>query len=172
MARSTKDAWLSGPGDLREADVEDVPVKGQSVRVRGLPAAYSNQASSEALKLKTIGLDQVATVDTEVLEVLQFAHGCIDPTFTVDEARTVSQKFGPAFKKIIGKIDELSGVDKEAIADANAKFPTRGAGQAGPDLDDATSAGNGRSDVPVRAGGDAGDERPADDDRETGDVSA
>jgi hypothetical protein len=172
MARSTKDAWLSGPGDLREADVEDVPVKGQSVRVRGLPAAYSNQASSEALELKTIGLDQIATVNTARLEVLQFAHGCIDPTFTVEEAEQIAARFGPAFKKIILKIDELSGVDKEAIADANAKFPTRGAGPAGPDLDDATSAGNGRSDVPLRAGGDAGDVGAADDDRATGDVSA
>jgi hypothetical protein len=157
---------------LREADVEDVPVAGQSVRVRGLPAAYSNQASSEALELKTIGLDQIATVNTARLEVLQFAHGCIEPTFTVDEAQRVSEKFGPAFKKIIAKIDELSGVDKAAMEDANAKFPARGTGQARADLDDANGAGSGRPDVPVRAGGDAGPDGPANDDRTTGDVSA
>jgi len=125
MGRSTKDAWLEGPGDLREADVEDVPVKGQSVRVRGLPAAYSNQASSEAAKLVTSSTtgEQVATLDQGVMEVLQFAHGCVDPTFTVEEARIVSQKFGPAFKKVIAKIDELSGVDKEAIEQVAATFP-------------------------------------------------
>jgi hypothetical protein len=104
--------------------VEDVPVKGQSVRVRGLPAAYSNQASSEALELKTTNDGgQIATVNTDRLEVLQFAHGVIDPQFSEDEARSVSQKFGPAFKKVIAKIDELSGVDKEEIKKAEATFP-------------------------------------------------
>ena len=124
MSRSTKQAWLEGPGDLREADVEDVPVKGQSVRVRGLPAAYSNQASSEALELKTTNQgEQLATVNTARLEVLQFAHGVVEPVFSEEEAAKVAEKFGPAFKKVIAKIDELSGVDKEAIEQAQATFP-------------------------------------------------
>jgi hypothetical protein len=127
LARSNKDAWLNGPGDLQEADVEDVPVNGQSVRVRGLPAAYSNQATSEALELITGPRgEQTAHVNTEKLEVLQFAHGVIDPTFTVDEARLVAQRFGPAFRKVIAKIDELSGVDKEAIEKTNATFQAGG----------------------------------------------
>src|SRR4051812_1280117 len=118
MGRSNRDAWLSGPGDLTEADVEDVPVAGQSVRVRGLAAAYSNQASSEALELKTVGTQQIATVNTARLEVLQFAHGVIEPQFSVEEAEKIAARFGPAFKKVIAKIDELSGVDKEAIEKA------------------------------------------------------
>lgn len=132
MGRSTKDSWLQGPGDLKEADVEDVPVKGESVRVRGLPAAYSNQASSEALEL-TEGArgKQVATVNTGRLEVLQFTHGCIDPKFTEQEALAISQKFGPAFKKVIAKIDELSGVDKEALEQAEARFQGSGGGEDG-----------------------------------------
>jgi hypothetical protein len=128
MERSDKSSWLSGKGDLREADVEDVPVKGQSVRVRGLPAAYSNQAQSEALEMKTIGREQIATINTARLEVLQFAHGVIEPEFTVTEAEQVAQSFGPAFRKVIAKIDELSGVDKEAIEDASARFPRSGEG--------------------------------------------
>jgi hypothetical protein len=128
MERSKKDAWLSGKGDLKEADVTDVPVKGQSVRVRGLPAAYSNQAQSEALEMKTIGREQIATINTARLEVLQFAHGVIEPEFTVTEAEQVAQSFGPAFRKVIAKIDELSGVDKEAIEDASARFPRSGEG--------------------------------------------
>ena len=32
-------------------------------------------------------MDQVATVDTARLEVLKFAHGVTEPTFTVDEAQ-------------------------------------------------------------------------------------
>ena len=144
MQRSTKDAWLSGPSDLREEDVEDVPVQGQSVRVRGLPAAYSNQATSEALELVT-GLrgEQTARVNTEKLEVLQFAHGCVEPTFTVDEARLIAQKYGPAFRKVIAKIDELSGVDKEAIEKTNATFPAGGSGETGPELVNGATSGAG-----------------------------
>ena len=36
MQRSSKDSWLGGPGDLAEAEVEDVPVAGESVKVRAL----------------------------------------------------------------------------------------------------------------------------------------
>jgi hypothetical protein len=136
MERSDKSSWLSGKGDLREADVEDVAVKGQSVRVRGLPAAYSNQAQSEALEMKTIGREQIATINTARLETLQFAHGVIEPEFTEAEAEQVAQRFGPAFRKVIAKIDELSGIDKEAIEEASKRFPSSGAG-----ADDDGSAG-------------------------------
>lgn len=126
MSRSTKSSWLEGPGDLREADVEDVPVKGESVRVRGLPAAYSNQAQSEALEMKTIGQTQIASVNTARLEVLQFAHGVIEPHFSVEESEQIAQRYGPAFRKVIAEIDRLSGVDKEAIEDANSRFQSGG----------------------------------------------
>jgi hypothetical protein len=48
----------------------------------------------------------------------------------VDEARLVAQKFGPAFRKVIAKVDELSGVDKEAIEKTNATFQAGGSEQA------------------------------------------
>lgn len=132
LVRSTKEAWLEGPSDLKEDDVFDVPVPGQSVRVRGLPASYSNQASSEALRLMTDRHgDQTATVDTAVMEVLQFHHGVIEPRFTIEESRKIAQRFGPAFKKVIARIDELSGVDKEALEKAEATFPAGERGQNG-----------------------------------------
>jgi hypothetical protein len=128
---STKDAWLNGPSDLKEAVVEDVPVEGQSVRVRGLPAAYSNQASSEALELKSDSRGrQSATVNTARMEVLQFAHGVIEPEFTVEEAEQIAERYGPAFKKVIERIDALSGVDKEAIKETNTRFRPGGKGEA------------------------------------------
>ncbi len=131
MARSNKDAWLSGPGDLQEADVEDVPVKGQTVRVRGLPAQYSNEATSKALEMKTVaGGEQIATVNTATLEVLQFYHGVVDPKFSFDESKKIAETFGPAFKKVVAKIDELSGVDKQAIEDAQGRFPIGSGGEA------------------------------------------
>lgn len=152
MERSTKSAWMEG-GDLAEADVEDVPVPGNSVRVRALPAAYSNQAASEALKMTQVaGGDQVSTVDTAKLEVLQFAHGVIDPTFSVEDAEHIAQRYGPAFKKVVAKIDELSGVDKEAIQDANARFQGGGASANGSDVGDAAPARGDGPDVDLRAG--------------------
>jgi hypothetical protein len=100
MGRSSKESWLSGPGDLKEADVEDVPVEGESVRVRGLPAAYSRDVIS----------------------------GCVEPQFTVEEADAVAQRYGPAFEKVVSKVDELSGVDKEGIEEAQARFQSSGNG--------------------------------------------
>lgn len=153
MERSTKEAWLTGPGDLQEADVSDVPVEGQSVRVRGLPAAYSNEASSEALEWATVGEEQVARVNSHKLEVLQFTHGVIEPQFSQAEAEIVAKKFGPAFKKVIAKIDELSGVDKQSIEEAQARFPAGGGPEAG-ETENGNGAGAGgeRSPVPARTG--------------------
>jgi hypothetical protein len=130
--RSTKDSWLKrGAGDLETAIVEDVPVEGESVLVRGLPAAYSNRAQSEALEMVTGRRgEQTAKVNTERLEVLQFAYGVVEPQFSEEDALQIARTFGPAFKKVIAKIDLLSGVDKEAIEQTAAKFPSGGESEA------------------------------------------
>ena len=57
MSRSSKEAWLTGPGDLAEADVEDVPSPGQSVRVRALSAKYSALVQGQ-MKLVSEGTSQ------------------------------------------------------------------------------------------------------------------
>jgi hypothetical protein len=158
MQRSDKSAWLGpGAGDLREQDVEDVPVKGQSVRVRALPAAYSNQASSEALVYETFRGEQRARIDTGKLEVLQFAHGVIEPSFTVAEAEQVAKTFGPAFKRVIEVIDEISGVDKEALEEAQVRFPVERSTETGSLLGNGDAPGSGGSDLPARAGAGARD---------------
>ena len=151
MERSTKDAWLQGPGDLREADVQDVPVPGMSVKVRGLSAKYAADMQGQ-IKIETQGREQIAKVDTAAMELIQFVHGVIEPTFTENEARQVQARFGPAFKKVIEKIDELSEIDKDAIEKAKATFPDGDGGKAGPDVGDGTSNGSARPDVPARAG--------------------
>ena len=147
MARSKKSAWLEGPSDLQEAVVEDVPMKGESVVVRGLPAAFSNQAQSEAVELISRGREQIAKVNTAKLEAIQFAHGVVEPQFTVDEAQQVAERFGPAFRKVIAKIDELSGVDKAAIEEAEVRFPSGGASESGSDVGDGATADSPRSPV-------------------------
>jgi hypothetical protein len=144
MALSNKDAWLADEaGDLTEETVEGVPVKGQSVRVRALPAAYSNQATSEAMEMKQIGKEQIATVNTARLEVLQFAHGVIEPKFSIEEAEKIATKFASAWRKVIDKIDEISAIDKEAIEAAQARFPSSGSGEEGPDVENADTGGTG-----------------------------
>ena len=154
MGRSTKSAWLEGPGDLEEADVEDVPAEGQSIRVRGLPAAFSRDAISDAIEQRQVGDTQFNSINSRKLGVLQFAHGSVDPKFTVEEADQVAQRFGPAFEKVVGKIDELSGVDKEGIEKTEARFQSGGNGTAdqGEAGVPAPAAGSGGPAVPSRAG--------------------
>jgi len=151
MARSSKASWLEGPGDLKEDDVEDVPVPGESVRVRGLSARYSAEVQGK-LKLTQEGREQVAKIDVPEMELTQFVHGVIDPQFTEAEARQIQEKFGPAFRKIITRIDELSGIDKEAIEQTEQRFPAGGAGEEGPGLGDGASNGSPGPDLHVRAG--------------------
>lgn len=159
MDRSTKEAWLTGPGDLREEDVEDVPSPGMSVRVRALPAAFSNEAQSTAMEVKTTPQgDAIATVNTRTMEVLQFVHGVIEPKFSKPEAEIIAQRYASAWRKVIDKIDELSGLDKEAIERASATFPAGGAGEERGDVGDAAPAGSGRPDQPVRVGAAVGDD--------------
>jgi hypothetical protein len=150
LARSTKDAWLQGPSDLTEAEVEDVPVPGQSVRVRGLSARYSAEVQGQ-LRLVQEGNAQVAKIDVPAMELLQFVHGCIEPEFTIDEAQKIQERMGASFRKVIAKIDELSGIDKEAIEKAEQRFQdggTESPGSAG----NGVAAGGSRPDVPARAG--------------------
>ena len=123
MNQSNKKAWLEGPSDLAEGVVEDVPVRGQSVKVRALPAQFSNEAQSKALKMVTGSRgEQSAMVDVAVMSKLQFQHGVVEPEFTATEVDAIAERFGPAFQKVVEKIDELSGVDKEAIETETARF--------------------------------------------------
>jgi hypothetical protein len=151
MSRSDKAAWLEGPGDLREADVDDVPKPGLSVRVRGLSARYSAEVQSQ-MKLVTEGREQVARIDTAAMERLQFEHGCIEPTFGPSEVAMIQERFGPAFRKVIQKIDELSGIDKEAIENTSLRFPAGGQDEEGSAGTNGSAAGDDEPAVPVRAG--------------------
>jgi hypothetical protein len=149
---ASKDALL-GASDLVERDVE-LPTVGLTVRVRSLPAAYSNQAMSQAVEMKTSARgEQSAHVSTEKLECLQVLHGLIDPKLgSIEEVRTFALNCGPAFKEVVRVIDEISGIDKEAIERTNATFPAGGTGPGGEDVADAPANGRDRSDLPVRTG--------------------
>ena len=135
-----------------EADVDDVPVEGQSVRVRGLSARYSAEVQGQ-LKLVQEGQAQIAKIDVPTMELLQFCHGCIDPVFTEAEAKLVQQRFGPAFRKVIEKIDELSGIDKESIEAVEQRFPVGGTEpQGGVGSSNGVAGGGDGPDLHVRTG--------------------
>lgn len=158
MERLTKELLL-GASDLVEREVE-LPSIGGSVLVRSLPAAYSNEASSKALKM-TEGPrgEQIATVDTAQLEILQVLHGLVEPKLNSEaEAKIFATKCGRAFKDVIRAIDEISGVDKETVERTDATFPVGGAGEGRPPVGDASGGGNGRSDLPARVGVGVGDD--------------
>lgn len=151
MARLTSED-LRGASDLREEEIE-LDTIGGSVVVQGLGAAASNEAQSQALEMKTIGDTQIARVNTALLEEIQLFHGLKDPRLSREEVRGFMERCGPAVRRIIAKIDELSGVDKKAIEEATARFPSGGNGT--PDDGEtrvhAASTGRGGSAVPARA---------------------
>jgi hypothetical protein len=152
LAILSKEALL-GASDLVEREVE-LPSIGGSVRVRSLPAAYSNEATSEALELVTGRRgEQTAKVNTAKLEILQVLHGLVDPKLaSMHEAEVFAQQCGPAFKEIVRVIDEISGIDKKSLEDTEVRFPAGGEAPSGSDLGDGAAVGNGRSDLPVRTG--------------------
>ena len=126
MALLSKDALLKA-SDLEEREVE-LPSIGGSVKVRSLPAQFSNEASSKALRLISGPRgEQQATIDTAELELIQVFHGVTEPKFnSIEEVRLFAQNTGSAFKKVVAAIDEISGIDKEAIEDANARVQLGG----------------------------------------------
>lgn len=142
MALLTKNALLEA-SDLVEREVE-LPTIGGSVKVRSLPAAYSNEASSKALKLVTDNRgQQSATIDTAELELLQVFHGVIEPKFnSVEEVKVFATKCGPAFKEVVRHIDEISGVDKDEIEAANARFQSGSGSTNGEVVESAASNGS------------------------------
>lgn len=141
MARLSKNDLLSA-SDLRTKEVE-LETIGGSVLVQGLSAAYSNQASSEALEMKTTARgDQIASVNTAKLETIQVLHGLVDPKLeNLEEAEKFMQNCGPAAKRIVEAIDELSGLDKEALETAQAKFQGGGTVAPGTVVDDGAAPG-------------------------------
>lgn len=141
MALFTKDELL-GASDLEEREVY-LKTIGGSVKVRSLPAQFSNEAASKALKLITGARgEQTATIDQGEMELLQVFHGLVEPKLhSIEEARTFAQKCGPAFKAVVEAIDELSGVNKEAIEAANARFQPGDSPANGEVVEGVTSSG-------------------------------
>ncbi len=153
MARSTKEAWLApDAGDLKEAEVVvDVPEKGDAVKVRALSATAANGATSQAITTFEDKGQQRMKVDSVMLDILRFQAGVVEPTFSTEEVRQISNRFGATFNKVVSKIVELSGLNEATAADTDARFPSVGADQAG-ENGTSPAEGDARSPDAVRAG--------------------
>jgi hypothetical protein len=148
----SKDALL-GASDLIEREVE-LPSIGGSVRVRSLPAAYANQALSESLEVVTGRRgEQTSKVNTAKLEALQVLHGLVDPKLdTVEEAEALAVKLGPAWRKIVETIVDISGINPDAVKKTEAMFQPGGPEEGRSDVANGAAAGAGRPDLHVRTG--------------------
>ena len=154
MGIFTKEALL-GATDLVERTVDLRPWLEGEVRVRSLPASYSNDAQSQALEVVTDPKTgkQTARVNTRTLEELQVLHGLVEPKLSsIEEARQLGEKLGPCWRKIVDTIDEISGVDKEAIEKANAAFQSGGHEESGLSGTNGATTGSIGSDLDVPAG--------------------
>jgi hypothetical protein len=129
MQRSTKDSWLSG-GDLVEEEIENVPVPGESVRIKALAASFSGLVQEE-LNISLDGRQEVGSVNVSAYEALVFQRGVVDPQFSIEEVHQIQDLFGPKFRKVVNRINEISGIDEEAIRKADDRFPAGGAGPNG-----------------------------------------
>lgn len=160
MTRASRDALL-GASDLREEEI-DLPTIGLTVLVRSLPAAYSNEAQYEALEMTTTEHRgrQVnsAKINSVRLEELQVLHGLIDPKLnSIEDVRTFSQRCGSAWHKVVGKIQELSGLDQETVEKTETTFPVGGTSEGRAAVANGNAAGGDGPDLPRPTGVAAGD---------------
>lgn len=148
---------------LRASDIEtrevNLPSLGFDVRIRSLPAAYSNAAQTEGTQLLNVEndkgrLEQTVRIDHEKLEALKVLHGLVEPKLnSVEDAYTFSQQITTgAWKKLVNEIDKVSGLDVEAVEHTEALFRDSGSGEERRPEPDAAGKGNGRPAVPVRTG--------------------
>lgn len=96
-------------------------------------------------------------VDSVKLDILRFAGGCVEPTFSVEEATVISARFGKAFNRVVNEINRISGLSQEAADETENRFPGSGAGEAGAGGADSAN-GPARPAVPPRTRAGTGDD--------------
>jgi hypothetical protein len=152
MALATKDALL-GASDLTEREVH-LPSIDLTVKIRSLPAAYSNEATSKALET-TVDQhgEQTARVNTVKLEALQVLHGLVEPRLdSVEEVEQLQQRIGPAWHRLVNEINKISGIDKETEERTKTRFQAGSTGSPRAAEGNGAGAGSGRPDLRVSTG--------------------
>lgn len=146
MGRLTRDTLLAA-SDLSQREIE-LPTLGGSVVIRSLPAAYANQAQSEAMEqVQQVGRrEQVTRINMQKLEALQVLHGLVEPKLnSLAEAEQFAKQCGPAWNTLVQAINEASGINNAEVERVNAQFPDGG-----------TQPGNGGATEPLADGAGVG----------------
>lgn len=118
---SADDILAAAPKDIKEQDVEDV-FGGLIIRVRGLTAAQAAQVKQESFNMR----GRTPEVGWAQMERLQFQLGVIEPQFTPEQVLMLHRISGPSFNKVIEVLDEISGIGKESLREAQKEFQDRG----------------------------------------------
>ncbi len=106
------------PEDLKE-ELIDVPEWDCSVKIKSFTAAMSASIKQRGFGFK----GEETLVAWGEMEIMQFQHGVIEPNFTEDQVRQLHLSSGRGFARVIEALDELSNLDKEALAKAKEEFP-------------------------------------------------
>jgi hypothetical protein len=114
----------NAPSDLEERDVE--AFGGLKLRVRALSA----HAATAVVQGNVRMVKGQPNVDIAAVQIAKFERGVIQPKFTTEQVRKLHRTAGQSFTKVVGVIDEISGMSDEAEEEAEASFP------AGPDQAD------------------------------------
>lgn len=104
------------PSDLEERDVE---VWGGKVRVRGLTVAQAARIHQGNVKVVRGNPD----VNIAAVQIAKFELGVVKPKLTHDQVVTLHKTSGAGFTRVVGVIDELSGMSEEELRDAQQEFP-------------------------------------------------
>jgi hypothetical protein len=65
----------------------------------------------------------------------------------VNDAYALAQRVGPAWRRLVDTIDEISGVNKKAIEETNERFQAGGQGSSGSNVGNGTGPGDRGSDI-------------------------
>jgi hypothetical protein len=112
---------MNAPKDIVEKDVTDV-FGGLTVRVRGLTAAQAAHVKQQSFQMQ----GRSAEVAWAMMERTQFELGVIEPKFTHEQVIMLHRTSGPSFNKIIQTLDDISGIGKETLREAQKEFQGRG----------------------------------------------
>jgi hypothetical protein len=116
---SVDEALERAPADIKEEDLE---VWGGKIRVRGLTAAESARVKQVSIHMT----GRAPEIVWAAMEMLQFEYGVVRPKFSADKVRSLHLSSGSGFKRVIDKIDELSGTTAEERKKAAEAFQRPG----------------------------------------------
>jgi hypothetical protein len=106
------------PADIQEKTI-DVPEWECSVKIRSFTAAQSSGIRQRGLAFQ----GEETKVAWGEMEIMQFQQGVVEPRFDEDQVRQLHLTSGRGFSRVIEALDELSNIDKEALAKAREEFP-------------------------------------------------